>query len=130
VPTTTNIRVHKATPVLPSSLTDREAAVCSLCGQDIHRVPGGDGPTWVHTATGAVAGPGSPELPLYGTHAAFTSPRGRVDIEVPSNTTEGRAITVRLADTLDQSVEVEVKDRATAFKLTGIFLGQDWTEVA
>jgi hypothetical protein len=47
--------VHKATPELGSLLQ-----VCAVCGEPIRSVPGGHGPTWVHTATGAVAGSGAP----------------------------------------------------------------------
>ena len=45
--------VHKAEP-------NADDIACVHCGLDIARVPGGQGPTWIHTATGAVAGSGAP----------------------------------------------------------------------
>lgn len=47
-------RVHAAKPV---SETDDH---CRVCGQHTKRVPGGQGPTWVHRDTGAVAAPNPP----------------------------------------------------------------------
>lgn len=47
--------VHKAVPV---SETDHH---CQVCGQRVRRVPGGQGPTWVHADSGAVAAPNPPE---------------------------------------------------------------------
>lgn len=38
--------------------TDDEAGLCRHCGEDVTRVPGGQGPTWVHEATGMVAARG------------------------------------------------------------------------
>jgi hypothetical protein len=32
---------------------------CAVCGQPIKRVPGGHGPVWVHSETGAVVGSGA-----------------------------------------------------------------------
>jgi hypothetical protein len=55
--------IHKAAPAsVPTHLGDVDRWVCISCGGDINRVPGGQGPTWVHTATGAVVGSGSPIL--------------------------------------------------------------------
>lgn len=51
----TTPNVHKAEP-LDSSTTAQQP--CAVCWQEVKRVPGGSGPTWVHVATGAVAGPG------------------------------------------------------------------------
>lgn len=51
--------VHKATPLKLGPVT-LDTLVCQHCGEPIKRVPGGQGPTWVHTNTGAVAGPGAP----------------------------------------------------------------------
>lgn len=45
--------VHKAEPWDSHSN-------CRHCGDAVMQVPGGHGPTWVHTATGAVAGSGAP----------------------------------------------------------------------
>jgi hypothetical protein len=50
--------VHKATP-LPGT-GDNGTAWCQYCDASIARVPGGHGPTWVHEATGTVAGSGAP----------------------------------------------------------------------
>jgi hypothetical protein len=46
-------RVHKATP------SDENAPLtsCTICKELVRPVPGGQGRTWVHDATGAVAGP-------------------------------------------------------------------------
>lgn len=44
--------VHKARP------SEHYAGHCAVCRQRIRRVPGGDGPTWVHSDSGAVAGSG------------------------------------------------------------------------
>jgi hypothetical protein len=46
-------RIHKAAPA------DDELH-CEVCGQRIKRVPGGQGPTWIHADTGAVAAPNPP----------------------------------------------------------------------
>jgi len=46
--------IHKAEP-LPGT-GDNGVAYCRHCDHDIKRVPGGQGPTWVHEETGAVAG--------------------------------------------------------------------------
>lgn len=45
--------VHKATP----EGGKHGVSTCSECGEPVKRVPGGQGPVWVHTETGAVAGP-------------------------------------------------------------------------
>lgn len=42
--------IHKATP-------DKDEQHCAVCGQRVKKVPGGQGPTWIHTDTGAVAAP-------------------------------------------------------------------------
>jgi hypothetical protein len=49
--------IHKAT------LDDRylDNPTCFYCGEHIKRVPGGQGPTWVHIDSGAVAGRHDPE---------------------------------------------------------------------
>ena len=44
--------IHKATPRDPQA----GLSTCAVCGEEIKRVPGGQGITWVHTSTGAVAG--------------------------------------------------------------------------
>jgi hypothetical protein len=46
--------VHKAEP------EDDGALWCKHCNAAIHRVQGGQGPTWVHSTTGAVAASGAP----------------------------------------------------------------------
>lgn len=46
---------HKATP----QQTDQGVSTCRHCGHQVRRVPGGQGPTWVHAATGMVAAPGA-----------------------------------------------------------------------
>lgn len=48
------MRVHAATP------QDERASNCIKCGQRIKSVPGGQGTTWVHTDSGAVAAPNPP----------------------------------------------------------------------
>lgn len=48
--------VHKARPVSPHN---RVTQHCAVCNEWIKPLPGGQGPTWVHTATGAVAAPGA-----------------------------------------------------------------------
>lgn len=53
--------IHKARPVNPE---DRSPQQCAVCHWHIKPVPGGQGPTWVHTETGAVAAPGAdPDAP-------------------------------------------------------------------
>lgn len=47
--------VHKARP-------DSNREHCVVCRQRVHRVPGGQGPTWVHTDSGAVAAPGADRI--------------------------------------------------------------------
>jgi hypothetical protein len=51
--------VHKATPIHGDSFPTVGTVVdqCAVCNETIMRVPGGQGATWVHEATGAVAGP-------------------------------------------------------------------------
>lgn len=43
--------VHKAAPVSEDDLH------CDVCGQVVRKVPGGQGPTWIHADSGAVAAP-------------------------------------------------------------------------
>lgn len=45
--------VHKAEP-------GRDLLHCGTCGQRIRQVPGGQGSTWVHADSGAVAAPNPP----------------------------------------------------------------------
>ncbi len=47
--------VHKAAPDMRLTQRADGGSRCLVCGQRIHKVPGGSGPTWVHTASGAVA---------------------------------------------------------------------------
>lgn len=49
--------VHRATPVHAAEHAEQH---CSVCGQWVKRVPGGQGPTWVHRDSGAVAAPSPP----------------------------------------------------------------------
>ena len=51
--------IHKARP---STDYEDDAGVghCGVCGQAVKRVPGGQGPTWVHTDSGAVVAPNPP----------------------------------------------------------------------
>ncbi len=52
-------QIHKAEPNETARLKSAgEYIPCRHCGEAIKRVPGGQGPTWVHVATGAVAGLG------------------------------------------------------------------------
>lgn len=51
-----DVAVHKADPLF----ADVVSPWCKHCHQPVHRVPGGQGSTWVHTDTGAVAGSGAP----------------------------------------------------------------------
>lgn len=46
------VKVHKARP-------DADETHCVVCSQRVKRVPGGQGPTWIHTDSGAVAAPGA-----------------------------------------------------------------------
>lgn len=51
--------IHKARPVRAirdTPPTDGES--CAVCGETIRRVPGGNGPVWVHADTGTVVGSG------------------------------------------------------------------------
>lgn len=52
------VGVHKARPM------ERDEAVgyghCEVCGQAVKKVPGGQGPTWIHVDSGAVAAPNPP----------------------------------------------------------------------
>ena len=48
--------IHKATPS-DFGTADQH---CAVCGQWIKRVPGGQGPTWVHRDSGTVAAPNPP----------------------------------------------------------------------
>jgi hypothetical protein len=54
--------VHKAKPL--RDYRGRMKAHCVVCGQWIKRVPGGQGPTWVHSDSGAVAGPNPPAVKI------------------------------------------------------------------
>jgi len=44
--------LHKAEP----DLNVEHYGMCKHCGKEVKRVPGGNGPTWVHEATGMVVG--------------------------------------------------------------------------
>ena len=46
-------RIHKAEP-------GRGLMHCGICGQWIRKMPGGNGPVWVHADSGAVAAPNPP----------------------------------------------------------------------
>lgn len=48
------LAIHKATPA--SEFIADVRSTCIYCHRDIKRVPGGHGPTWVHSNTGAVVG--------------------------------------------------------------------------
>jgi hypothetical protein len=50
--------VHKAAPI---AAEDENVGVsrCAVCAWPIKRVSGGQGPTWIHTDSGTVAGPGA-----------------------------------------------------------------------
>ena len=47
---------HKAEPEDPMTAG---FSACVHCGLEVQRVPGGNGPTWVHSLTGTVAGSGA-----------------------------------------------------------------------
>lgn len=47
--------IHKATP----ADADAPLTSCTVCKEAVRPVPGGQGPTWVHDATGAVGGSGA-----------------------------------------------------------------------
>lgn len=49
-----HVCTHKATPQAETI----GVSTCVHCGTPVKRVPGGNGPTWIHEATGAVAAPG------------------------------------------------------------------------
>lgn len=49
--------LHRAEPTTADAHLRLEPPICKHCGGDITRVPGGQGPTWVH-ADGFVVGPG------------------------------------------------------------------------
>lgn len=56
--------VHRAAPDVTLKINpDQDITRCATCGQRIHRVPGGQGATWVHTASGAVAEANPPKTP-------------------------------------------------------------------
>lgn len=48
--------IHKALPAHPGDPEDHQP--CQVCRKEVHKVPGGHGPTWVHTETGTVVGSG------------------------------------------------------------------------
>ena len=57
-----DISVHKARPLDEASEATQPCAVCHWA---VRKVPGGQGHTWVHVETGAVAAPGAdPENPV------------------------------------------------------------------
>jgi hypothetical protein len=49
------VHIHKAAP-FEQWAANQLGTACRHCGSEIKRVPGGDGPVWVHTETGAVVG--------------------------------------------------------------------------
>lgn len=49
-------RMHRADP----ADADAGTTSCVACKEEVKKVPGGQGTTWVHTKTGAVAAPGAP----------------------------------------------------------------------
>lgn len=59
IPTEESLRIHKAEP---GNLVEaaRGRGHCKRCGAVVKRVPGGQGPTWVHEDSGAVAAPNPP----------------------------------------------------------------------
>lgn len=57
--------IHKAQPTPPpegvsEAVKERLAYICGVCGEDIKKVPGGQGSTYIHAATGTVVGDGAP----------------------------------------------------------------------
>jgi hypothetical protein len=51
--------IHKAAPAFTAE-TAGPVQYCGVCGQHIKSVPGGMGPVWVHSDSGAVAAPNPP----------------------------------------------------------------------
>lgn len=49
-----NVAIHKA---VPQDETHGVSA-CAVCAAPVKRVPGGNGPIWVHSETGTVVGSG------------------------------------------------------------------------
>lgn len=49
--------IHKARPADLEIGIGTSGIHCAVCGQRIHKVPGGQGTTWVHSDSGAVAAP-------------------------------------------------------------------------
>jgi len=45
-------KVHKADP----QAEDLGVSACKICGRQVKRVPGGQGPVWIHEDTGMVVG--------------------------------------------------------------------------
>lgn len=60
------VGVHKAEPIGDEL---HGISTCLHCEVMIHLVPGGQGPTWVHADTGAVAAGGSGPSPVVGVNA-------------------------------------------------------------
>jgi hypothetical protein len=50
----TEHEVHKARPRYPEDAESEQP--CATCARVVKKVPGGQGPTWVHLSTGAVVG--------------------------------------------------------------------------
>lgn len=65
--------IHKAQPGHGDN-PDRDTDDCAVCAETVKRVPGGHGPTWIHTSTGAVAGPDP--APTTGLRIEYLSDKG------------------------------------------------------
>jgi hypothetical protein len=85
------VSIHKAAPI-----ETHDGLVCATCKLEVKKVPGGSGPTWVHTATGAVAGPDVPPT-------EFAPPTNRLPVvgdvlKIQRPPYEGTATVVRVTD--------------------------------
>lgn len=101
--------VHKAEPWVPFS---DSGTFCRFCNTLIHSVPGGQGPTWVHTATGAVAA---------------VNPEYRTGPLAPGRTVVGGEATpmrrfklTGYYGTFEITKVVEARDEDHAYEMTGI----------
>jgi len=92
--------IHKAEP-LPGT-GDSGEAYCRHCDHDIKRVPGGQGPTWVHEETGAVAGyDREPEAEQDFTDPTFVLGAVLAQLEELASPAEKRTVLYRAIEAVD-----------------------------
>jgi hypothetical protein len=112
------VRVHRAKPKDPEQWQIEALggfSQCADCNEDIKRVPGGHGPTWIHEKTGMVAATGAPraakDMPSLERRPEVYDPTSiATQLYIAGNALFGRSWSLTLADDSAPSILVDVAD--------------------